>query len=347
MCRADCSDFNPESAKVYISEDLTPAKACLNIHASSHLYIFDVFLNTQVRIEPIRSIPCLAAVPIISTRHAVLDTLLLLPDNSFELLTSSGRHIALTLPKQPPDGRDEVARRMASSLSMIIDEDERMTAYSDRRIIDIVDPVNSSFTVIYEDGEKMRFSADLRVRDRLVRQCLESLSMALPAQSFFTLKRELLAQLGKLPTAQKEDSRVVWRTFATVMRGLLGLQVQQPSRTAFENLLRDAQTSPDPITRRLAIMSRRQHPSKQHIALPKLMCGETLHATDAAPALLALHLVGQDCRLSLARQAKLDLLAPLLLDIAGGLGRLDWWDYWKRLVPTASCLPFQNSECTP
>lgn len=273
-----------------------------------------------------------------ATRHNVLDTLVVSPEGSLEVVTSSGRTIPVGIPRKSGEGRDDVARTLASSLSMTFDEDYSMgRRLADRNIMKLSDPVGSKCTAVFEDGESMRVSTDFTIRHELSRRCFEALSYALSAAGFFIFERELLAQVNGLSGAEKANDDALWEVFLQLLLSMFGIPFPKKEHSPFETLSGEAERAEDPITRRLAKAVQDRHPLRQKAASTEsgLIWAESLSAPDAASILLALHLVAQDCRLSLTRQLDLSKLAPLLMQIASRIGTADWRDYWVRLMPTA------------
>lgn len=272
----------------------------------------------------------MAAVPVISTRHDIVDTLLLTPYGTLSIATSDGQSIPVVLPTAPGDGRDEVARRMASSLSMQIDGDVSMGGRSDgHRVVGLKHSTGSRVTLVYEDGESVRVSVNFTIKDRLVRQCLEAASYAVSPTAFFVLKREVLSRSGQRSSS---DSTEMWRTFSETLRGLLDLPSSTTVSSDFDQLHLQAKSGRHSLARRLSRKhdgeaTRKQNP--QHLAN-----GEKLDPAEAPSILLALHLVAQDCRCLAERQSDLSLLGPIIQDLAADLGLANWWDYWQRLVPS-------------
>lgn len=326
---------------VFESDNFWPNSIDINIRVASQLYTFRVDSRSA---SQLRKTECLAAVPVISTRHAIADSLLLSADGNMSLVTSQGQSIPVGLPVTHGDGRDEVARRMASSLSMQINGDDSMGGRIDgQRIVGLEHPTGSRVTLVYEDGESVRVSVDFMVKDRLVRQCLEAASYALSPSSFFILKRELLGRLCEAPAA---DSRGAWNIFSESVRLLLGFNRDRSSASAFGQLIAVAKTGRHLLARKLAAKCDRGQGSRiASGSTNQLLYGEKLDPAEAPSLLLALHLVAQDCRCIADRQADIILLAPLLQELAGHLGLVNWWDYWERLVPrTSSSSPTKSKR---
>ena len=174
----------------------------INIHLSSPTHSATLFTfhaqsdhkrPSHFSISPTYSISCKSALLVLSARHTVFDTIVLSQAGELQLVTSFGRLIPLSVPKSPNDGRDEVARRIASSLSMALDDDDDMgVRAAERSLVELVDPAGTRCTAIFEDGEKLRISVDFRIDCDPSRQCFEALSCVLPVEGLFSLKREVL-----------------------------------------------------------------------------------------------------------------------------------------------------------
>lgn len=252
-------------------------------------------------------------------------------------MTSNGRQIPLNLPGRRDDGRDDVARKLASSLNMALDEDHVMGhQHHVAKITALVDAHSSNFTAVLEDGERVLVSADFRIRDPLVRRCLEAIAFAISEADFFVVKQELLARLEALSGPERRDRQAVWGAVAETITTMLGIPSFRNESAPLEAIVTDAAESADPVTRKLATKVRgmRLTSNKGRTSnLSRPICGSSLPTSTGAPILLVLHLVAQDCRLSATGQAGLVYLVPLLLKISRGIGRLDWADYWMRLMP--------------
>ncbi|WWD19052.1 hypothetical protein CI109_103510 [Kwoniella shandongensis] len=339
----------PEHISVFISDNLAPSTVTINIHTRNPRYPAQLYsFHAQQRtspythyvLSPSPATECLSAIPITSSRTNIFDTLVLLRNGSTQLITSGGRKIPLQIPPRTVDGHDDMTHKLALNLRMAV-EDQRVsrrgTGFPKNRMTGLIDHAGSRFTAVYEDGESIRLSADLRIRHTLTNQAIEALSYVLPPQHFFHLKTEVLAAIQRLPSCQRSDGPVVWKAFANVVRGMLQIDVESPPSEHLDVLLHDAQSSSDPIIRRLAARVHRNRNATvggSAVTAAQLVFGETLRPSDAAPVMLALHLVAQDCRLSATRRRELGGLVKLVSDIAATMGRVDWVDYWARLLPS-------------
>ena len=282
------------------------------------------------------------------TRHGIYDTLVLIPGGHLEIITSSGRRIPLSIPKQLGDGHEEVARKLAFSLSMARDDDDNMSGCNaDREIVDLLDPAGPRCSVRVKNGKQIRIFVDLNVRHNLVRRCLEALSCVLSPESFFIFKRELLVQINRMPAVQRRADHAIWDCFLVVVLGALGFPVPSLLRSPFDKLLTQARTSSSCIARRLAEGVRSSHASINEDSPTMgshMICDERLKSSEAASILIALHLLAQDCRLSSSWQIELTRLASLLVEISGRIGRMDWQDYWIRLIPHVPLRAFERED---
>lgn len=332
-----CSRVDAANIRVFLSDDSTPSSVHINVQLPTQLYTFLASrprATTSFTISPFQSLHATASVPILATRHQVHDTLVLNHAGSLELVTSGGRSLGISIPKQPAtgDGRDEVAHRL-TGLRMVLEEDERMGA-AERRIVGLSDAVGSRCTVIFEDGEKLRISADFRIQHLLVRQCFEALSYVLTPEAFFSFKRELVAHLQNLSSLERGDDVAPWTVFQGVLFAMVDISLPAPQGNAYERLLEASQQSADPVTRRLAARAQAKRWQASPQPTPPQALGAKIDPTEIPGILLALHLVAQDCRLSSSRQKDLTAVATVLIELSGRMGRADWRDYWLRLVPS-------------
>lgn len=257
--------------------------------------------------------------PVVSTRPGLFGGLVLTTDG--DLVIESCRLSARIQVNVPPvvmsDGRDEVARKLAISLSMVRDVGDDPTP----RIIDLVDPVGPRVTAVYSDGDRVRLSLDYTLPEGLTRRCLEALVYALPHNEFAEFLQDYLLNLQGRESSAEEQ----WDTFVHVLSSKCGLGGMPSAK----DMLLSPKVNGDAVLGRLAERLRLPPEGKSSFAIADPVPG-------AEQVLLFLHIVAQDCRLRSTTEPDLLLLAPLLMRFAAGLGRADWLDYWKRLVPTAN-----------
>jgi anaphase-promoting complex subunit 1 len=322
------SDSRTTPTNVFISENLWPHSVCVNVQYPSELACFR-FTPSTCQIE--RRVQCKAAVPIISTRPGVQDTLVLRHDGSLAILSAKGREIPICQPRRPGNTHDDVTRRLASTLSMQVDSDERATP-RDRQVVGLRYPAGSRVSVSFDDGETLRVSLDFTIKDRLVRQCSEALSCVLAPSDYFIFQRELL---HRLRSTRHLNRQAAWDIFVTTLHDLLRMPRPTDATSGFEGLVSKARQSSRSIHRRLAEKIAKQATS---MSTGTTIYGEHLDRSHMPSILFALHTVAQDCRCLSARQADFLLLGPLLSGLAGSLALVGWWDYWQRLVPCQAVL---------
>lgn len=328
--RADMrSDLGVQPVTVFESESLWPHYVRINLQLGSHLYVFKVDQYSASLVDTVSSI---SAVPVISTRHRIHDTLLLQPAGTVCLLTSGGRNIPINLPKTAGDSHDDVARRMASSLSMQVDADHPTNhTHSNRRIVGLEHAASSRVTLVYEDGERVRVSTDFTIRDPLVRQCFEAISLLPRGPDFFIFKRELL---GRMQRATKLDRLEAWTVFVDTLRDMLDLNPARVPVTDLNRMVVKARQSRNSLARRLGAKCEEGKYLETEPRQPRLLFGTKLdRTTDTNPILVALHLVAQDRRCMADGQQDTLLLGSLLLEISGKQNLVSWWDYWRRRMP--------------
>ncbi|WWC63280.1 uncharacterized protein I303_105880 [Kwoniella dejecticola CBS 10117] len=335
-----------EDIAVFLTDNLSSTSVNINIHLSQpghtpQLYTFQAtfrsFPYQHFAITPSPPIECLSAIPLISTRSKVFDTLILIRDGSLSIITSGGRHIPFTLPELRAS-HDEVTRRLASSLRVA--SGQRSESSSDKPPIKLSDAIGPKFSLLSEDGDSLNIHADFRIKNQLTRQCISALSLVLPPQEFFFLKREVIGSIQQLPYSDRNSDKAVWGAFSTCLRSMLGIEIKSQALTPMQVLSSGQEDSNDPIVRRLAKRIRQNcstndTPSSDIIAPNgnNNRVKDTLRLDDMAPTLLALHLVAQDLRLSLTRRKHLGSLVSLISDLAAKMGRSDWKNYWARLYP--------------
>ncbi|KAK4688589.1 anaphase-promoting complex subunit 1, partial [Tremellales sp. Uapishka_1] len=350
-------EVDPSRIKVYLSENRSPSSVVINLHFATsthaaHLYTFHVqqkrHPDAQFQVTPFQSFSCCSAIPLLSTRKSIFDVLVLSHEGQVELLSSSDRSLPIQIPHKGTDGRDEVATKLASSLSMgILDDAALKSSHRQKRIVDVIDPSGSAFTVVFEDQEKVRISADFRIRHPLTRQCMEALSLVLPAQEYYLLTREVLLAIQQLPSVRRMEGDSLWKAFIETLGEILGFPASTPVTMTWDSLRAQAANSPDPLVARLA-NSELLSAGKRRTAVPPTTLSprsnERIASVYVAPSILALHLVAQDSRLKSSRRDDVRMLADVLVNLCGGIGKNNWKDYWMRIVPNESVFSLKRES---
>ncbi|WVQ81869.1 hypothetical protein IAT38_003996 [Cryptococcus sp. DSM 104549] len=341
---------DPDDIKVFVSDDYAPNNLTINIHTTPtrsppKLYRFEITPSPggmSLHIKPSLSTPALSAIPVLSTRASlyptapnsdIYDTLVLPAGGGDPYLLASGSTLPLAIPRNPRAGGEEVASRLARSLSVGSSLLRAANGSDEKTPMKLVDPVGPRFTAVYADGESTRLSAFAPISDELTQRCLEALATVLPG-TFAALQQEVLLGVAGLGAAERGDGEVVWGVFETVVRGMVEISGEE-GKAGFEGVLHAAKASHDPVARRLAARVASRHPPSLPISSrPPLLLGKTIPENDTtAGVLLVLHLVAQDCRLSMRRRKGMKGLVGLVSDLAMRVGRADWFDYWERVMP--------------
>lgn len=328
----DASSIDVAATRVFLSENQSPDSVFLNLvltfeHHATTLFTFHIEAASSPSkfvFHELRATKCLGAAPIIATRTSVLETIVATPDGLY-LLSASGRKTPIEVNRvSTVDGRDEVARQLAFSLSMTLDGNGNSSRGG---IVDIVDANGSRVTVVYSDGERVRVSLDFTLPQGLVRRSMEALSYALSPLEYEELTEACIAKLQSIPHWKRLEPGELWRVFAEVLCVKCGLP-SSPVPDMREDMLSSWATQSDPVLRRLAlrVRSSRAQAGMQPPVNP---------APSTPRILLAMHLIAQDCRLACTTEADLSLLAPMILRLASAIGRADWVDYWRRLMPSS------------
>ena len=218
---------------------------------------------------------------------------------------------------------------------MRFDEDMSMTSVvhgSSPKSLE--NPVGGRFTIVFQDGDRIRMSVDLNLRDDLVSQCLEALAWVLDGPHMFSLKRDVLVGIQELASAKRTDAMAVWKVFDACVLALSGCKLDASKPSKRDDMVEASMTSRDPITRRLAAKLASNAPKSS------LKTIETdLRFEDLSRVLLALHLVAQDRRLRSVDRCAFERVGSLVLSLAAILRQSHWWDHWKRLLPVDCIAP--------
>ena len=172
------------------------------------------------------------------------------------------------------------------------------------------------------DGRPVRIKL-ARGPNGLVGRCLDALDFVLEADEATRL-RSSLARTGGGTVAE-------WDPFVNNLLGLVGLQNRPPSappavRSPWDRVKQSPQHSRD-----VALSTLEPWVDASERRLGRAPTGVDL--ARVARVTGALHLLAEDCKLSLVRMVDLERLGQLIATLAAALGRADWVDYWRRIVP--------------
>ena len=285
-------------------------------------------------VEQSNALPCTAA----SRIQSISETydLVVLQEGTLRVLLSAEHPIHVQLPRILLSAQDESPVQLASTLDTGLSLHGNSPDYRSRRITDLKDGNRQRISVCFNDGESARISLDYRVRDPLVRQCVNAASSVLPSNAVFALRKELYLSL-KADTVSLRASQSPWKAFAQVVRSIFDIPSHPHSRRS------SAQCSSEcTITARLAERTA-STPSGNLTSLPVTKSASSLRdrspgfdALSLHAVLLALHMVGQDCRLAQSRHNDLKKVSSLLMELCAAAGEEDWYDYWMRIMPLSA-----------
>jgi len=186
------------------------------------------------KIKKVFSINAIAAQPLRALRNPLYDLLILSPNN--ELYLWFGVYDERLKCVMPKDYQGEITRKNEQysgkrRRNNSSDEDMNSTEKSkswlpssyysnDLKIIDIIDPVDNKFNVVYSNGIVVRTLLDLTIYSHLVRYCFHALSITLPYHEYYEiLIYTLLGIFGNVdnPLYQEEEE---WDVFVIVLMTL-------------------------------------------------------------------------------------------------------------------------------
>ncbi|KAG9073566.1 Anaphase-promoting complex subunit 1, partial [Ceratobasidium sp. UAMH 11750] len=304
--------------------------------------------HSSIASSLLASFPARAATSLVVTRTGIKDLLVIAPDGSIKAILWDLRELDITLVTQRDvpthslrDHSTSFARSGSNSpSSMHIVSPTPSIPSSPHHILNLnplsrkpiafADPINSSVTIVFDDGTRARASFDLTPKDWVVRLGFEALARVVPKEEGWAVRRRWLERLGSGDRTEFECfSDAVCETFVGVEESA---QVERLGGSAWEALsqsrthtrIRDEQMftaiglalpEPDPCTL----------PSpKAPVAVPSPT------SPHLAPAMLALHLAAQTLVADVTKMDRLVDMGGLVLKLAKRV-RADYVDYWSRM----------------
>lgn len=235
--------------------------------------------------------------------------------------------LAQLLDSFPPSDhlRLDPVRGLVSSYDSLLTKDVGPTPYAGRPSSIMISSTTSDPVLSSTSACSIAVCLPLRPQG-LIGKCLDVLCFALPSTILIELQTTLSGSLqGKTDLAS-------WSVFSSELLGALGISSSCPSPTKQSSWDRLRQSTSRHHDQALLALERKAH----NDFLPALRLSfSTVDCNRAAGCLLALHLLGEDCKLDLESFCELESLAPLLVVLAASLGRSDWVDYWVRMSPLA------------
>ncbi len=208
--------------------------------------------------------------------------------------------------------------------------------------IKLGDAVRSAVTLQRSDGSSVRLSTDLTPQHELVRNCFQTLSHICSAPRLHTIRKEYLSNWSKIGSCGTK--REEFACFANaLMRNLTQSPRSEEPRSAAEVSIQNEYADPwsglashslwSELADDPALLSL-HFPSISPLNVSRSKLGP-LSYNEGAAILHGLHLLGEEMKLDSYKRSDLNILAPLLVNIAILVGA-DWADYWLRMVPDAS-----------
>ncbi|KAL0952347.1 hypothetical protein HGRIS_006627 [Hohenbuehelia grisea] len=266
-----------------------------------------------LKASPLSSTSAVKAVPIRASRDHIWDLLVLKPDGRLAFLMHGTRELAINLV------------RHWKNLQKDSSEPDPTTAYG--KLLDISEAVHSSAILTFERG---RFTASFDVvpKDMLTRRCFEVLSFALPEQASWHLHRLFLWWWSM--HRYRTSNGVEFGCFDMALSDLLGTDrpsIIVPRLSQWANLAKSPthkRFREDPVMKLLKGPPAIPHPApKSELNKPHNLL---------APVLCALHILGEDLRLTVDQYPSVVRLCPVICSI-GDIIRPEWADFWRRLCP--------------
>ncbi|KZP30121.1 hypothetical protein FIBSPDRAFT_777805 [Athelia psychrophila] len=270
-------------------------------------------MYTTLKLNVLPPLTAISVTSVRSSRGSIHDALLVKPDGHAYLVTHGLREIPLQFKSKKPH-----------SNLMAVDGNNV------RKIVAVENASMSIVTLVHRDGTKSLASLDLTPSDPTTCQALHVLAQTLPSQQSFALHHAFLTAWSARGFATSHG--VEFECFESAFARVFDLDNELPPAPP-PNAWQALNHSPyhdrfcaDPALERLQLPAQKQAPVTPRRVRPA-------HPM-LAPALYALHIMGEDMRVMRLRHEALLRLASLLCRIALII-RPEWADYWKRLCPDA------------
>ncbi|KAH0579751.1 hypothetical protein H2248_002588 [Termitomyces sp. 'cryptogamus'] len=291
--------------------------------------------DNTLKAIPLTHIPAISVTSLRATRENVWDLLIVKPDHKLAIIMHGTQELPIQL------GCLQRSTSIADDNSMQVDSNTP-SSVDHGPIVAVHSGHSSTVTVTFKDGWKERVTIDLVPHDPLISQCMQILSLILPSDYIFALHTMFLQRWSASgrPTANGADFAQFSDTFFSCFLlpygacpvddrpwSMLGLS---PSHDRFidDPALRGLEMPPTAPPKNSVISPAEKR--KPHFLM--------------APALWALHALGENLRLIIDQYQSLIRLVPLICGVAQGV-RPEWVDYWKRLCPDAA-LPWPSPATT-
>lgn len=277
--------------------------------------------DSMLKVTSISQFPAISVTSLRITRN-VWDLLVVKPDHQLVILTHGTHQLPIKFTSISPTNHND-------DTGMLVDSSLPYSTPHHGPVVSVQGGSISTVTVVFADGWKECANIDLIPQDSLTIQCLQTLSLTLPPDLFFSLHRLFLEKWFSRDLLTSNDAEFESFTDAIYTFFDLPLQVQATPQNVWDSLGRSAshdRLSEDPVLKGLRTPPNPLSPTFQ----------KTLRKPHEllAAVLYALHTLGEDLRLMVHHYPSLFRLAPLICRIALVI-RPEWADYWKRLCPHA------------
>ncbi|TFK24896.1 anaphase promoting complex subunit 1 [Coprinopsis marcescibilis] len=261
--------------------------------------------------------PAMSTIPVIATRPNITDLLVVQPNGGVYLLGQGTCSIGFEF-------TDPVARvKEYQSVGVPKSAHGRLVGFEDAR--------HSLVSLVFSDGYRERVNMDMCFKDKLVTECMQMLSLVLPAESYFHLHMYFINEWSI--DNRVHDAEIEFKSFKAALYRHLNIEDAPPpaseTQSGWERLANTTshrRFREDPALRRLKL------PPKHVQSTPKPLSNppHPMHSV----VMYTLHILAEDLRLLKNRQDSVVKLAPLIARLALPV-RPEWTEYWKRLIPDA------------
>jgi len=192
------------------------------------------------------------------------------------------------------------------------------------KVIALREAAGNGFTALFESGSELRVTLQSEPADQLARDCFAVLAFALTQEAAFEL---YVVYLRECAASDAPDD------FEALRRAILVFVGDEERRATMEGtpweVLGHCLGFRDDVA--LAGLSL---PPVHRVTQPLPTAENERRTQHLAPMLYALHLLGEDYRLSVQKTSDLLRLAPLLIRLSRGARPL-WADHWSRIFPSS------------
>ncbi|QRW13959.1 anaphase-promoting complex subunit 1 [Ceratobasidium sp. AG-Ba] len=290
------------------------------------------------------SFPVQAITSLVVTRAGIKDLVAITPDGSIKVILWDLRELNITLvsPSSSPPRQllqdqstsfahshsdSSTSMHMASPSPSAVSSPRHIgTNLLSRRPIGFNDPVESSLTILFDDGTRARASFDLTPQDWVVQLGFEALARVVPKDEGWQVRKRWLEMLR---SGEKTEFECFGDAVCEVFVGSRERVSAEASGTAWE-ALSQSRTHTRVRDEQMFTSIGLALPEPDHLALPDSSATTGSPSSHLASAMLALHLAAQTLVADVAKMDRLADMGGLVLKLARRV-RADYVDYWSRM----------------